>query len=117
MRRVLLPLSAALLLSLLAMPAAARVDGGCPNGKGFDRVLADAQTLVDAYPSLERAIEDGFDTFASLVAQLEAADKNDNGYLCVKDIYAHSTGKSGGANAQSQGFYYFVHGMDDNAAP
>ena len=117
MRRVLLPLTAALLLSLLALPAAARVDGGCPNGQGFERMPADAQTLVDAYPSLARAIEDGFDTFESLVAQLEAGDRNDNGWVCVKDIYAHSTAKSGGANAQSQGFYYFVHGMDDNAAP
>jgi hypothetical protein len=117
MRRVLLPLSAALLLSLLALPAAARVDGGCGNGQGWDLMPADAQALVDAYPSLARAIEDEFDTFESLVQQIDARDKNDNGWVCVKDPYAHSTGKSGGANAQSQGFYYFVNAVDDNPAP
>lgn len=117
MRRVLLPLSAALLLSLLALPAAARVDGGCGNGQGWELMPADAQALVDAYPSLERAIDDGFDTFASLVAQIDARDKNDNGWVCAKDPYAHSTGKSGGANAQSQGFYYYINAVDDNAAP
>jgi len=117
MRRVLVPLTAALLLSLLALPAVARVDGGCPKGQGFDRMPADAQALVDAYPSLARAIEDGLDTFEHLVEQIEAGDKNGNGYVCIKDMYAHSLEKSGGANAQSQGFYYYVHGMDDNAAP
>lgn len=117
MRRVLVPLTAALLLSLLALPAVARVDGGCPKGQGFDRMPADAEILAEAYPSLERSIEDGFSSLEFLAEQVEAGDKNGNGYVCVKDMYAHSFEKSGGANAQSQGFYYFVHGMDDNAAP
>ena len=118
MRRVGLPLSAALLLvSLLVLPAAARVEGGCGNGQGWERMPADAQTLVDAYPSLERSIDDGVATLEGLTLQLEARNKNGNEWVCVKDPYVHSTTKSGGANAGSQGFYYFVNAVDDNAAP
>lgn len=118
MRRVILPLSAALLLvSLLALPVTARVDGGCGNGQGWELMPADAQALVDAYPSLQRAMEDGAYSFELLVEQVDARDKNDNGWVCVKDPYVHSTTKSGGANAQSQGFFYFVNAVDDNAAP
>jgi len=118
MSRVTLSLVAALLLvSALALPVAARVDGGCGNGKGWEPAPANAQALVDEYPSLERAMDDGAYSFELLVEQVDARDKNDNGWVCVKDVYAWSTGQSGGANAQSQGFFYFINAVDDNAAP
>lgn len=118
MRRVILSLIAALLLaSLVALPAVARVDGGCGNGEGWALMPADAQALVDAYPSLQRAMDDDAYSFELLTEQIDGRDKNDNGWVCVKDPYAHSTTRSGGANAGSQGFYYFVNAVDDNAAP
>ena len=121
MRRVTLSLSIALVVSALALPVAARVDGGCSNGQGFHLfevgVDADAAAFAAAYPTISRAITDGGYTLADLEGQLEARDKNDNGWLCVKDVYDWSTGRSGGANAQSQGFFYFVNAVDDNAAP
>jgi hypothetical protein len=117
MRRVTLSLAAALLVSALALPAAARVDGGCGSGQGWELAPADAQALVDAYPSLQRAMDDGAYSFELLVAQVDARDKNDNGWVCVKDVYAWSTGRSGGANAGSAGFFYFINAVDDNAAP
>ncbi len=118
MRRVLLPLVAALLLvSALALPAAARVDGACGNAQGWALMPADAAALVAAYPSLQRAIADEAISFELLAEQIASRDKNNNGLVCVKDPYAHSTTRSGGANAGSQGFYYFVNAVDDNAAP
>ena len=117
MRRFILPLVAALLLvSALAFPTLARVDGGCGNGQGWALMPADAAALVAAYPSLQRAMADEAYPFDLLVEQIEARDKNDNGFVCVKDPYAHSTSRSGGANAGSQGFFYFVNAVDDNAA-
>ena len=122
MRRVTLSLVAALVVSALALPVAARVDGGCPSGQGWELVSADdtaalAAELVARYPSLQRALADEVYDFETLLGQLESRDKNDNNAVCVKDQYAHSTSKSGGANAQSQGFFYFVNAVDDNPAP
>jgi hypothetical protein len=117
MRRVTLSLSAALLLSALALPIAARVDGGCGNGQGWELQPADAELLVATYPSLQRAMDDGAYSFELLVEQVDARDKNDNGWVCVKDVYAWSTGQSGGANAGSAGFFYFINAVDDNPAP
>ena len=117
MRRITVPLVAALALSALALPVAARVDGGCGNGLGFTLESADAATLAGLYPSLQRSLDDGVIDLATLAGQLDARDKNNNGWVCVKDPYTHSTTQSGGANAQSQGFYYFVNAVDDNAAP
>ena len=117
MRRITASLVAALAVSVLALPVAARVDGGCGNGHGWELQPADAATLVALYPSLQRAIDEGAYTLDVLAGQLDGRDKNDNGWVCVKDPYAHSTTQSGGANAQSQGFFYFVNAVDDNAAP
>ncbi len=118
MRRVILSLVAALLLvSALALPAVARVDGACGNGQGWALMPADADALLAVYPSLQRAMADEAYPFELLVEQIDARDKNDNGWVCVKDPYAHSTSKSGGANEGSQGFFYFVNAIDDNAAP
>ena len=121
MRRVQLSLAAALILSALALPVAARVDGGCGNGQGFHAfhvgIVPDAQAFADAYPTVGAAIEDGLYSLEDLAGQLDGRDKNDNGWVCVKDQYDWSTGRSGGANAQSQGFLYFVNAVDDNAAP
>jgi hypothetical protein len=118
MRRVSLSLvAAALLVSVFALPVVARVDGGCGNGQGWDLMPADADALIAAYPPLQRAMDDGVYDYATLVEQIDARNKNGNDWLCVKDPYGHSTSKSGGANAQSQGFYYFVNAVDDNAAP
>ena len=118
MRRVTLSLAAALLLiAALALPVVARTDGGCGNGEGWVLEPADAAYLLATYPPLQRAIDDGIYSAADLADQVDARDKNDNGWVCVKDPYHHSTTRSGGANAQSQGFYYFVNAVDDNAAP
>ncbi len=117
MRRVTLSLVAVFLLSALALPVAARVDGGCGKGQGWTLFRADAALLVAEYPPLQRALADKIYTFEDLEAQVEARDKNDNGWVCVKDVYAFSTARSGGANAGSAGFYYFVNAVDDNAAP
>jgi len=117
MRRITISLAAALALSILALPVAARNDGGCGSGLGFELQPADAATLVGLYPSLQRSIDDDVITLDILAGQLDSRDKNDNGWVCVKDPYAHSTTQSGGANAQSQGFFYFVNAVDDNPAP
>ena len=117
MRRVTLSLAAALLVSALALPVAARVDGGCGRGQGWELAPADAATLVALYPSLQRALADEIYNFEVLAEQVDARDKNDNGWVCVKDVYAWSTGQSGGANAGSAGFFYFINAVDDNAAP
>lgn len=117
MRRVKLSLAAALLVSTIALPVAARVDGGCGNGQGWTLIPANVELLVATYPSLERALTDEIYTLEDLVAQLDARDKNGNGWVCTKDVYAWSTGKSGGANAGSAGFFYFINAVDDNAAP
>ncbi len=117
MRRVTLSLAAALLVSALALPAAARVDGGCGNGQGWTLFAADAELLVAAYPPLQRALADEIYSFEDLVEQVAARDKNDNGWVCVKDVYAWSTGQSGGANSGSAGFFYFINAVDDNSAP
>ena len=118
MSRVTLSLVAALLLvSALALPVAARVDGGCGNGQGWELRPADAATLVALYPPLQRALADEIYSLELLVEQIDARDKNDNGWVCVKDVYAFSEHRSGGANAQSQGFFYFINAVDDNAAP
>ena len=117
MRRATLSLIAALLVAAIALPVVARVDGGCGSGPDWELQPADAATLIALYPSLQRAIDDGIYTVDVLAGQLDARDKNDNGWVCVKDQYAHSTTQSGGANAQSQGFFYFVNAVDDNAAP
>ena len=121
MRRITLSLAVALAVSALALPVTARVDGGCSNGQGFHAfevgVDADAAAFAAEYPTVALAIADGVYTLADLEGQLEGRDKNDNGWLCVKDVYDWSTGKSGGSNAQSQGFLYFVNAVDDNPAP
>ncbi len=121
MRRMTLSLGVALLVSALALPVAARTDGGCPSGQGvepfFVGTTADAQSFADTYPTVGRAIDDGIVSLGILAGTLEAVDKNDNGWVCVKDVYAWSTEKSGGANAQNQGFFYYVNAVDDNAAP
>ena len=121
MRRATLPLAAGLVISALALPVAARIDGGCGNGQGFHLfevgVEADAESFAATYPTVGRAIDEGVYTLEDLAGQLEGRDKNDNGWVCVKDNYAWSTGQSGGANVQSQGFFYFVNAIDDNAAP
>ena len=117
MRRVTLSLVAALTVAAIALPVVARVEGACGSGPGWERQPANAATLIALYPSLQRAADDGVVTADDLAGQLDARDKNDNGWVCVKDPYAHSTTQSGGANAQSQGFFYFVNAVDDNAAP
>jgi len=117
MRRITISVAAAVLVSTLALPVAARVDGGCGNGQGWELQPADAATLVDLYPSLQRAMDEGAYDFALLVEQIDARDKNDNGSVCVKDPCVHSATRSGGANEQLRGFFYFVNAVDDNAAP
>ena len=121
MRRLTLSIGAALLLSALALPAAARVDGGCARGQAYEAflvgVVPDAEAFAAEYDTVGLAIDEGIYTLDDLAAQLDAADKNNNGTVCVKDVYEWSTGRSGGANAQSQGFFYFVNAIDDNPAP
>ena len=98
-------ISAALMCLVIAAPVSARVDGGCGQG-GFDRVLlAD----VSSYPSVQRGLEAGLYTEEDLAAQVESLDRNNNGYLCVKDVYAHNGGKGT--------FEFYVSAVDDNAAP
>ncbi len=121
MRRLTVSLCAALLVSVFALPAAARVDGGCGSGQGFEPffvgVEPDAAAFAAKYPTVGASITDGVITLDDLAGQLDSRDKNDNGWVCVKDVYEFSTGRSGGANAQSQGFSYFVNAVDDNPAP
>ncbi len=94
MRRFIVSVGAALLVSALAFPVAARNDGGCANGQGWEAFFVgeppNAQAFADAYPSVGRAIDDGIYTLSDLVGQLDGRDKNDNGWVCVKDAYAWS---------------------------
>ena len=115
MRRLMLSVSATLVVSAaLALPVAARVEGGCGNGQAWERFFVglspNAQAFADAYPSVQRALDDGVYSLADLTGQLDARDRNDNGWVCVKDVYEH-------ANQTGNGFFYFVNAVDDNAAP
>lgn len=115
MRRLTLSIVSSLMLAVTALPAAARAEGGCGNGKGWHLAPAEPAVFAD-YPSIQRAIAEDVYSFADLVAQLEARDKNENGWLCVKDVYAWSVQQSDGANSQSKGFYFYVNAVDDNPA-
>ena len=114
MRRFTRSLCAALLVSALALPVAARNDGGWANGQGWEAffvgVPPNAQAFAEAYPPVGRAIDDGIYTLGDLADQLDGRDKNDNGWVCVKDAYAWN-------NETGQGFFYFVNAVDDNPAP
>ena len=104
--------------SAVGTAASARNDGGCPKGAGWERVEAfDLQTetfLIDnitAYGSVERALADNIYTETELEAQFANSDRNTgNGFVCIKDVYEFSN-----APARSQGFYYYVSVVDDNA--
>ena len=108
--------SAALLLAAIA-PVAARVDGGCPPGAGwepFQVLSADGSVRVTewlaAYRTNQRAIDEGVYTAEELEETLRTRDRNANGWICVKDVNAFTGGKG-------QGFTYWVNAVDDNAAP
>ena len=118
MRRFLISLVLGALLALTAvLPTLGRVDGACPRGQGWDHFqvfLADGTFRMEAwlaeYPTNQRALDEGIYTAEDLEAGLRAADRNTNGWLCVKDINAFVGGPG-------QGFAYYVSTVDDNAAP
>ena len=118
MRRLLVSLALGALLALTAvLPTLGRVDGACPRGQGWEHFqvfLADGTFRMEAwlaeYPTNQLALDEEIYTEEELEAGLRAADRNANGWLCVKDINEFV----GGAG---QGFTYFVSTVDDNAAP
>ena len=108
----------ALVAVMLPGVTAARVDGGCPAGKGWDRFEAFDRSgtfrldaYLEAYPNNQAAIDDDVYTKDDLVAGYEATDRNGNRYVCIKDVYFDLNGQRG------QGFSYYVSAIDDNAAP
>lgn len=124
LRTAPLILALGLLLGLAASPVAARHAGACPDG-GFDTIqMLDAEgeliwSAVADYPSLVRSIEDGLTDADGLAAAVDAVDRNDNGIVCVKDIWEHNGGHGAPPEPEQAaglgGFYYFVHAIDDRS--
>lgn len=101
----------------LAAPVLARVDGGCPRGQGWVPVEAfdDAgafqlDAILAAFPTIAAAIEDGIYSESDTEAAFDGIDRNGNGWVCSKDVYAHN-----GMNGK--GLNYYTSSVDDNAAP
>ena len=108
----------ALVAAMLPGVTAARVDGGCPAGKGWDRFEAfdlnytfRLDAYLEAYPNNVTAIAHGIYTEHDLEAGYAATDRNMNRFVCIKDVYYDVSGQHG------QGFSYYVSAIDDNAAP
>ncbi len=114
----------ALVMAASAAPVAARHAGTCPDG-GYQAVqFLDEEgnviwASVEMFPSLLRAFEDGIYTPEELAAGIAALDRNGNGILCAKDIWAHNGGRGAPPEPEQAqglgGFYYFIQGIDDRA--
>jgi hypothetical protein len=103
------------LLSASVAVAGASFEGGCAKG-GFERfqvatydageITVLLSEFANEYESINRAVQAGFVDSEDLAIQILKLDRNRNGYLCIKDVYA-ANGEHG------NGFYFYVIGNDD----